>query len=319
MPVEITVANKIAYEMNFRTLAAQKTTKLWSFIDHANSGKGPGEIYFFDIIGNVTAGAYPPRHSDTPVNPIPHTRRGMMFSPYNWATLVNPMDVLRTIDDPTSTYYTKAVEALNRQLDQVIIAAMTGPVITQSATGTPGAMGVVGSSAFPQAQIIEADGNDTSDGTPGAAAGKNLTVGKLRRARRKFLSAEVGMNDGEQLYVAASPACQQQLLASVKTTSRDYVEVQALIDGKVSHFLGFNFIWMNNLPLSGNIRTAIAFERSGILGELPVAPSGRIDQREDKNFEVQVYAEMAAGAARTEDARVIQIKCDETLVETTDE
>jgi hypothetical protein len=71
---------------------------------------------------------------------------------------------------------------------------------------------------------------------------------------------------------------------------------------------------MNNLPKTGNIRKCVAWDPNRVVGTMPVPPNGRIDQRIDKSYNVQVYVDLAVGAARAEDVGVIEIDVDESFL-----
>jgi hypothetical protein len=130
-----------------------------------------GKNAFFDQIGSVTATVRSTRHSDTPQADTPHSRRRVSLVDYEFADLVDDLDKVRMLVDPTSSYAQAAAYAMGRAMDDAIITAALG----SSDTGVAGGTAV----ALPAGQkIVEA-------GTAG------LTVAKLRQAKEIIDLADV--------------------------------------------------------------------------------------------------------------------------------
>ena len=94
---------------------------------------------------------------------IPHSRRRVSMSDYEWADLIDQQDRVRTLIDPTSSYALAAAYAMGRSMDDEIIAAVSGNAFG----GETGSTTI----ALPSGQKI------TESGTAG------LTIAKLRTAK----------------------------------------------------------------------------------------------------------------------------------------
>lgn len=264
------------------------------------------EYDYHDRIGLATAQAMTTRHGDTPLNSIDHTRRRMQITGYNSVEMFDNQDKLRMIIDPKDAYAQAQAFALGRQLDSTIITALTGTTVTGKAgAGTQAANTTASTSGGYQVVV-----NFTESG---AAATSNLTIGKLREARRVLETAESIM-DGEEVFFVLSSSQKNSLLRTTEVTSSDYNSVKALVNGTINSFMGFTFVQTQLLAIdSNNVRTCLAYPKSaakaGIGDELKV----RISERADKNYSAQVYSEATFGAVRMWEEKVVQVLCDEDV------
>jgi len=81
---------------------------------------------YFDRVEAVDAVLKTTRHADTPQIDTPHTRRRVDMSDYHVADLIDKQDVLRIAGNPENVYVQTHINALGRQMDDVIITAATG-------------------------------------------------------------------------------------------------------------------------------------------------------------------------------------------------
>ena len=282
MSFEITTAFVQQYNSSVIMLSQQKGSRFRRAVRNETQ---VGKNEFFDRIGATAAQKRTTRHGDTPLMNTPHSRRRVSLADYDWGDLVDNLDKIRTLIDPTNQYTIAASNAMGRSMDDVIAEAFFGTAYS----GEEGSTSVT----FPTAQQI-------------AAGGVGLTVAKLRTARKMLKANEV---EGK-LYCGISAEQEEELLATTEVTSSDYNSVKALVHGEVNTFLGFDFIRSERLPTdsSGDRRIPCWTEQAMVLsmGKEPVA---RISERADKNYSVQVYNCMALGATRLEDEAVVEIKC----------
>ena len=104
------------------------------------------------------------------------------------------------------------------------------------------------------------------------------------------------------------------MLQDDEVTSNDF-NVKALQSGEISRYMGFNFLetqLLDNGVLAADVTTCFCWARSGIKLAIGIEPRGRVSERPDKNYSTQVYYEMDIGATRMEEAKVVQIACDES-------
>lgn len=297
MSFEVDKALVNAYKANIDILSQQRLARIRPRVRVETQHS---EYEYYDRVSATSAVESLNRHGDTPLISTPHDRRRVGLRDFDWADLIDRKDKLRMLADPTSTYVRNAIMAFNRTQDDLLIEA----AFATAYSGKNGETSVT----FPAGNIIAVNYHET---TP---ADSNLTIGKLRRARYLLDKGEAAPDDEADLTCVVDPSQIQALLRTAEVTSADYNQIRALVDGAVDTFMGFKFIKSNRLVLaSGNVRQCIAFERQGML--LAVGDEIMVDvgPRRDKRNSVQVYVCMSMGATRMEEAKVLQILCDEDL------
>jgi len=273
-----------------------------------------GKAEFFDRLGLATAQLKQGRNSPTPNLDIPHSRRMVTTSMYEWATLVDRKDKLQNIHDPENQYAISARNALGRSMDDVLIAAALGNASTGESGSTTQGLG-------------------TGQGVLAVAGGaaSRMNIQALLKAKLLFDQAEV---DGGQRYFVHTAGMLEAMLEQTQVTSADYNSVKALVKGEVDNYLGFKFIHSERLPLfsatansaatydptTGLYSTAggalspgattvsgFCFIGDGLLLGKNEEAIGRIDERPDYSYSMQVYASMDFGAVRMEEVKVVQV------------
>lgn len=283
MSTEITTAFVEQYSSNIQMLSQQKGSILR---DKVRVEAVTGKNAFFDQVGSVTATVRSTRHADTPQSDTPHSRRRVSLVDYEFADLIDDLDKVRMLVDPTSTYALAAAYAMGRAMDDAIITAATGSADTGVAGGT--------AVALPSSQII------AEAGTTG------MTIAKLREAKEIIDLADV--DPSLPRHIIVSPKQITDLLGTTEVTSSDFNTVKALAQGDINSFLGFNFIVSNRLAVATQIRDCIAFVSDGIGLAVGKDATARIDERADKGYATQVYYSAAFGATRMEEDKVVKIQ-----------
>jgi hypothetical protein len=286
MSVQITTAFVNQFSSNIQMLSQQMGSLLRNAVDVETVN---GEKAFFDQVGSAAAVLRTTRHADTPLIDTPHSRRMVTMSDYEYADLIDDQDKVRLLVDPTSTYARAAAAAMGRAMDDVIISAAFGTSLTgkDGTTSTP------------------FDANNSI-----AVGGDGLTLAKLLEAKEILDSNDV--DPSIPRYIACSPKQISDLLGDEEITSADYNTVRALVKGELDTYVGFKFITTNRLPVDGsNDRRVFAWAMDGIKLAVGKEPTARIDERADKSYATQVYYCMSVGATRMEEAKVVEIICDE--------
>ena len=283
MSTEITTAFVEQYSSNIQMLSQQKGSLLR---DKVRVESVTGKNAFFDQVGSVTASVRTTRHADTPQSDTPHSRRRVSLVDYEFADLIDDLDKVRMLVDPTSTYALAAAYAMGRAMDDAIITAATGSADTGVAGGT--------AVALPSSQII------AEAGTTG------MTIAKLREAKEIIDLADV--DPSLPRHIIVSPKQITDLLGTTEVTSSDFNTVKALAQGDINSFLGFNFIVSNRLAVATQIRDCVAFVSDGIGLAVGKDSTARIDERADKGYATQVYYSAAFGATRMEEDKVVKIQ-----------
>jgi len=295
MSFEITTAFVEEYKSTITMLAQQKGSRLRSCVRNEDI---TGENAYFEQIGEAEAEDIIDRHGDSPIMHTPHRRRRVNPVDSDWGDMIDRLDKVKMLTDPTSSYTKAGGWALGRKMDDRIIDAATGTAYT----GKNGTTAV----ALPAAQIIPVNYSGSNEG---------LTIGKLIAAKSLFGQNEVDEDDPmNKLYMAVAQLQLDDLLATTQVTSADYNTVKALVKGEVDSFMGFDFKRTERLALntSTDIRTCFAWAASGICLGINQDIQGEIAKRADKRFSWYVYACMSVGASRMEEEKVVSVLCDQS-------
>jgi hypothetical protein len=223
--------------------------------------------------------------------------------PYTNDSLLDRFDklALGSLGDPTGTIVTNHRDSANRTMDAIIANALVGTAMTGQTGVTP--------VTLPSSQIVAVNYVPT-----GAPAQSGLTLGKILKLKQLFDAAQVP-TDGR--YLAIGSQQEADLLANVDQVSNDrYVDVKALIDGKVMKFAGFEFKRNCDgfLPISSSsIRTVIAWHKKGVGMGTGQDLSTNIDILPERNRSILIDSCIVKGATRLEEGRVAIAYCDETL------
>lgn len=286
MSFQVTTAFVQQYKSGIEMLLQQRGSRLRSTVMEESVD---GKTAFFDQIGSVSAQKVTNRHGDSPLNQTPHARRRVALFDYETGDLIDRLDKVRTLNDPTNAYVQTHAWAMGRGIDDEIITAADGTAYS----------GEDGSTAVP----FNTD-YSIAHGSTG------LTINKLREAKYLLDAAE---NDpSERRYCVVSAKQIQNLLATTEVTNSDYAVVKALAQGVVDSFLGFTFVPTERLGLASNIRTCFAYVESAIKLGIGMNPIARVTERADKRFSWYAYFCMSIGAVRMQEEKIVRIYCDET-------
>ena len=287
MSTQITTAMVEQYSANVQILMQQKESRLAPAV-RVEAGV-IGRNAFFDQLNATAAVKRTTRHADTPLVSTPHLRRRVSLCDYDWADLVDNMDLKKILTDPSSSYAINAKNAMNRSKDDEIIAAAL-------ATCYGGMDGSV-SYAFPTSthQIVH------------GSAG--LTVAKLLKAKQTLDENEI---DDEERFIAVTAEQVTNLLSDSTVTSADYNTVRALVQGNVDTFMGFKFIRIERLSKASTTRSCLAWQKNSLLLAVGLDVITDVGPRRDKNMATQVYLGMSIGATRMDEKGVVEIQCTET-------
>jgi hypothetical protein len=295
MSFEITTSFVQQYSANVMMLVQQRGSRLRDTVTQENV---VGKTAFFDQIGATEAQQVTNRHGDSPLVSTPHSRRKVDLADYDWGDLVDRLDMVRTLIDPTNAYAVNASWAMGRQIDDVIIAAYFASASTGETGGT--------SVAFPTSTNQIAVDDHTYDSTSGDVG---LTISKLTLAREKLDANEVP--EEEQRWIVHGAKQMSDMLGTTEVTSVDYNTVKALVRGDVDTFVGFTFRRSERLDTSSGDRRVPAYVASGMGVGVGKDVQAQIAPRADKRFSTYVYFCMALGATRIEEEKVIDILCNE--------
>ena len=289
MSSQVNAAFVQKFRDNFIHLSQQKGSKLRESVRvHTDV---VGKYDHFDRIGQTSAQLITSRHADTPTVDTPHSRRRVTLADYNWADLVDRADEIKMLSSPASEYMKAGVWAMGRTMDDIIITAFNG-----SATSV---------SSDDSTSSVSFDSNNQI-----AHGSADLSLAKVIQSA-KILADNDGDPD-EERYAVVGPAQIEAMLNTSTVTSSDYNSIRLLMKGEIDTFMGFKWITSTRLPKSGNYRKVFFYAKSamGLSVGLDVVTS--IDKRPDKNNSMQPYAQMSLGSTRIEEAKIVEVSCDES-------
>ncbi len=249
-----------------------------------------------DQIGSVEATKRTTRYPSLTPADTPTDRPWVYPSDYDWNDLVDSIDKLRMITDPTSAYAINGAYAMGRAQDREIISSYFGDRKSGENGGT--------TTSFPAGQQVAVNF--------GAAGNVGLTVAKLREAKRLLMAAEVDL-EMDPLTCVVTAKQHDNLLAEIQVISLDFQEKPVMTEGKVTRFLGFNFKQTELLAVDGSsYRRVPAYAKSGVCLAMWNDITTDISQRKDlAGLPTQVYVYGTFGATRIEEKKVVEIKCAE--------
>ena len=290
------------YSKNLNELVQQKTARLrrWATEDKYVGQAGSP----VDQVGPIAMQQVNERYGPMKRVDAPFTRRWVYPSDYDLPQMFDNFDKLRVLIDPKSRSVSNAHNAANRQVDDLLIAALGGT----AQTGISGATTV----SLPSSAIVSVQ--------QGAASPTGLTVAKLRQAKLILMQNEAYSDEEEDpgdpnsgLVCAAGARQLDNLMAEMQVISKDFNNAPVLEEGRVKRFLGITFVRTERLltgtdDQSGTSTKVHLWQREGLHLGLWNDITTQIDRRADLQSQPwQAYVFMTAGATRLEEARVTQI------------
>lgn len=247
------------------------------------------------IVANQVIGRY---------NPMPNTeaandRRWIVPTDYDVNQLLDSFDKLRLLIDPTSTYVKNAQNAIGRAMDSEVLTRVFG-------TNQTGKSGTT-STAFGTGQTVSV--------IQGAAAATNLTLAKLREAKRILRSRNVNFGK-EQIFCAISSKEHDSLLAEIQVVHADFNGGKApLVEDRLDRFMGINFIHTELIQTgtddqAGTSNAIPLWCKSGLYMGMWQEMQTDISQRKDlQGIPWQAYVKATFGASRLEENKIVKIWC----------
>jgi len=295
MPDSITTAFVQEYKATVDLLLQQAGSRFRGAVTtDTYTGKAGSAVEQF---GATSAVKRTSRHADTPLLDVPQDKRWVYPVDYEWASLIDNVDKLRMIVDPTSPYAINGKNAMERAVDDEIIAAF----FASANTGENG---------------TTAEAFDTTNYQVGVNVGgtaSSINVAKLQSALQKLMLAYKG-EVTEQIFGGISSYEHDALLKEIQVTSKDFNGGQPVLeDGKVKRFLGVDFIISERLNISSGNRLIPIWTPTGVHLGVWEDLNASVDKRADKSNSWQVYLCETIGATRLQQGKVIQVLCDDQI------
>jgi hypothetical protein len=224
-------------------------------------------------------------------------RRWVFPSDYDWNDLIDSIDKLRLLIDPQSSYVMNGTAAMNRAMDDEIIAAF----FAVAKTGTDGST----STSFPSSQQVSAN--------EGASGATGMNVEKLKAAIQLLLANEAwAPESGDPLYCAITAKQNRNLMDEVQVINSDYNGEKPVVnDGFIQSWGRVKFIHSERLPTNGSGQTRVPFwVKEGMHLGMWQDLSSDVSQRKDlAGLPYQVYLYGTFGGTRIEEKKVVEIPC----------
>lgn len=299
----ITSAHRLTYQENVILTAQQlRPTLVPAFTFQPNmSGREAKAIDIFAADEAIIDG---PRGGDTPHIEPRVEQVWMKPRQIEWGRVIEKEDTIKAAIDLQSTYVKSGAGAIVRGRENICAEAFFGPrLVGQDGTQT------AAYSADENVNLVPV--NYVSSGTP---ANSGLTFDKLAQAFTLLVGNEVEV-EMEEIYIAVTRFEEKNLYEQVQFLSKDYRE-KTVVDDKskrIQSFLGINFLRFQRLPLvsgSTTIRRVPLWCKSGMhFGEFsPLETS--LERNPQKKYRLHPFMETWCGATRSEDYKVIDIRCD---------
>lgn len=239
------------------------------------------------------------RNEDTNISDIDYSQRWVKKpKSANNAQLLDRDDVQATQLDLKSPIVAQSANGVRRYHDERFLVGFFGNawVGEHGDTALP----------FPGANILP-HGNT------------GLTKAKLIDIREMLGLADVDF-EAETPIILIDPESESDLLNITEYTNADYNDTRTLVQGEIKPWLGFRFVRANlKSARAYPVGSTLVNQGGGVLS-LPVfLPSGlhravwneffgRVEQRSDKNYSWQIYADACSAVTRTEEAKCYQMQ-----------
>jgi hypothetical protein len=283
------------YTTNVQLLSQQKGSRLRNSVT-AGQYKGKQGVpveQFAPTVAQKRTTRYP---ALTPID-TQTDRRWVFPSDYDWNDLIDSVDKLRMLIDPQSTYVMNGTAAMNRAMDDEIIAAFFGT----AKTGVDGST----STTFPASQQVSA--------SEGASAATGMNVEKLKAGIQILLANEAwDPSSGDRITCVIAAKQNRNLMDEIQVINADYNGEKAVVnDGFVMSWGKVDFIHSERLPANGSSQTRCPmWVKAGMHLGMWQDISADISQRKDlAGLPHQVYLYGTFGGTRLEEKKVVELPC----------
>jgi len=283
------------FSTNVELLSQQKVSRFQPYVmtgTHVGKQASPT-----DQVKPTVAKKRTTRYPDLTPAETGSDRRWVFPSDYDWMDLIDSIDKLRMLIDPTSAYSLNASSAMGRAKDDEIIAAFFGTNKTGQDAST--------SVTFPSAQQVSA--------SEGASAATGMNVEKLKAAVQILLANEAwDPESGDPIFCAISSIQNRNLMDEIQIINADYNGPKLLeVSGFVRSWGSFKFIHSERLPTNGSSqRRCPVWTKEGMYLGLWQDVKTDLRQRGDlAGLPWQIYKEGTFGSTRLEEAKVVEIPC----------
>lgn len=251
------------------------------------------EQMMFPRIGSAEVQQLNTRFAEIIPADIQWDNRRLSGARFGLPLFVDKWDAERMLSDPQSELAVRATQALERNLDRIVIASATSVVYT----GRTGTVPVTAAN----------DGVTTVDALSG------FTYEILLQIDANFQAQEVGMEAPLRKFLLISEQEHQALMKEGTLISGDFTRQYVVEQGYMIKALDFDIIRFGSgvpqpmLPVTSNQRACLAIAYGGIKLGITQAWEIDIEKRTDRWQTTQVLAVGTCGAVRMEGVRIQQV------------
>lgn len=313
MPYNPTPAHVAQYSSNVRILAEETRALLRQICEIKTCHGG---MFYGDRLKGSNTVRRTGRHSPSPYTPVQHDRRRGWLYDDEWGEFLDKQDDQKVLVEYKGKFVTLCVNAFNRSENQLIIDALGGPaysITTPAAASGAEAVTVVNNYDAGECRLIASDGTLVTAGSNHTdKTATSLTIAKLALCGQLFDEAGFTAENGLDLtrYFISNHYNKWQLLQTTEVKSVDYNTVKALAEGKIDTFMGFKFLWMEDLPVDPTETDCInsyAVVQGAIALGVAQEVETQVYQRGDYSQAWYCYGSASKGATRQEGPGVIEI------------
>lgn len=276
------------YEDNVRHLAQQMEARLRPHVHEVSSG---GDSYNFERLAATDAVEKTGRRVATVFQDDTWSRRVAQPKTFNHTMTIEHEDRVQMLVNPDSNYAYNQAMAMNREMDQLIIAACSGTALD----------GDGAANALPASQII-------GDGL------SPISFDLITQSQEQYMSDEIMPDEAKVMVVG--PTQVRKMMQLTEQTSSDYVQVQSLQRyGIVPNWMGYTWIVSNLLeaPAAGELY-CLTYTARGLGLAVNQDTFTRIGENPSYSYMWQVFSQWTMGAVRVEDEHVQLIHVKDALV-----
>lgn len=286
-----------AFEANLGSVPQQQGSRLVGLVDSVLNFSKPGDMFNADDL-EASAGPKPieDRFGKSPEGARGKIRRVGFFEAYDDGEWIDDIDAAKSLSDPANETMKSMQWGHERYRDDKILAALDAP----AREGRTGETTV----PFPASQVIAV--NDWSYKRKGDTSTGNspLTFAKINNARTKLGKSLI---PGRRTFVTNEEGV-GQLLSDPTITDRESSNVQMLMNGELSFFMGFDWCITERLGLEApNVRKNFAFVRPAIQYRERTLTTAQIVRRADRKFNWYAYYKGMNGSLRRYDKAVVKV------------
>lgn len=287
----ITAAFVRQYADTFELACQQMQSRLMGVCK--DKGSIQGSSFTINDMGKVEMTDSPTRFGATNLTIPASGTRLVAMTDANLFVPVEPMDLPRLKANPQDSYMQLMIGARNRRWDKAIYRGLVDPIQRKVVEGE-----TYTSTALPTGQKI-------------LAGGTGMTKAKIIKAKQTFQKNEVGVEQGEQLFMLYDSNMLGQILADTTLTSADFMSVKMLQDGELAKtWCGFTWIPYELLDEGAGGATehkTVAFTKDAVHFGRGINWDFSIDKRPDLQNLKQLGAMMSVGAGRANEQKVVTI------------